>query len=93
MYVAYVLILCLGLRKGEVLGPQWRDVALEQGELQIRNQLQRIQRVRHHRETKTEGSSAPLPLPRYASPNYGASSWSRRGPGQRLASPGERVTG
>jgi integrase len=61
--VAYVLILCLGLRKGEVLGLRWRDVNLGESELHIRNQLQRVSGTLHHRETKTEGSTAPLPLP------------------------------
>ncbi len=42
---------------------QWRDIDLDDGQLPIRNQLQRVSGVLHHRGTKTEGSTAPLPLP------------------------------
>jgi integrase len=63
LYGAYVLVLVLGLRKGEVLGRTWDDVDLDQGELSIGFQLQRVGRQLLHRETKTEGSEATLPLP------------------------------
>ncbi|MEV4835427.1 tyrosine-type recombinase/integrase [Nonomuraea sp. NPDC049486] len=63
LYVAYVLILVLGLRRGEVLGLTWDDIDLDAGELKISWQLQRVRGELHHRETKTEGSSAVLPLP------------------------------
>jgi len=33
MYAAYVLVLVLGLRRGEVLGLVWDDLDLDQGEL------------------------------------------------------------
>lgn len=62
LYVAYVLILILGLRKGEVLGLPWTAVNLEASELDIGWQLQRVQRQLLHRETKTEASDATLPL-------------------------------
>ncbi|MEV5369240.1 site-specific integrase [Streptomyces albogriseolus] len=64
LYPAYVLILVLGLRKGEVLGLTWADVNLDSGELQIRHQLQRVRRRLLHTDTaKTEASEAVLPLP------------------------------
>jgi integrase len=63
LYAAYVLILVLGLRKGEVLGLSWPDVALDRHELHIRKQLQRVRRRLLHSETKTEASEAVLPLP------------------------------
>jgi integrase len=63
LYAAYVLILVLGLRKGEVLGLTEDDVNLEQGELTIGWQLQRVGRQLLHRETKTQTSDATLPLP------------------------------
>jgi integrase len=53
----------LGLRKGEVLGLTWDDVDLDQGELTVGWQLQRVRRQLLHRQTKTEASDAPLPLP------------------------------
>jgi integrase len=63
LYAAYVLILILGFRKGEVLGLMWDDVDLNQAELNIGWQLQRVRRQLLHRETKTEKSDATLPLP------------------------------
>jgi integrase len=62
-YAAYVLILVLGLRKGEVLGLTWELVDLDAGELFVGEQLQRVGRRLLRRETKTESSDAPLPLP------------------------------
>src|SRR5713226_8508178 len=44
LYAAYVLILVLGLRKGEVLGLTWELVDLEAGELYVGEQLQRVGR-------------------------------------------------
>ncbi|MGH3921923.1 MAG: tyrosine-type recombinase/integrase, partial [Pseudonocardiaceae bacterium] len=63
LYAVYVLILVLGLRKGEVLGLTWDDVNLDAGELSIGRQLQRVSRQLLHRETKTATSDATLPLP------------------------------
>jgi integrase len=62
-YAAYVLVLVLGLRKGEVLGLTWDDIDLDRAELTVGLQLQRVRRQLLHRETKTEGSDATLPLP------------------------------
>jgi integrase len=63
LYAAYVLILVLGLRRGEVLGLVWDNVDLDGAELVVELQLQRVNRQLLHRETKTEASDAPLPLP------------------------------
>jgi len=63
LYAAYVLILVLGLRKGEVLGLRWEDVNLDAGELHVSQQLQRVHGRLLRGETKTEGSTAVLPLP------------------------------
>jgi integrase len=63
LYAAYVLILVLGLRKGEVLGLTWPDVDLDAAELTVGLQLQRVRGELLHRETKTEASDATLPLP------------------------------
>jgi integrase len=62
VYAAYVLILVLGLRRGEALGLRWEDVDLDRSELTIGWQIQRISRQLLHRETKTESSDAVLPL-------------------------------
>jgi integrase len=63
LYCAYVLILVLGLRRGEVLGLRWEDVDLDAAEVRVGWQLQRISGQLLHRETKTEASDALLPLP------------------------------
>ena len=63
LYPAYVLVLVLGLRKGELLGLTWELVDLDAAELYIGEQLQRVGRQLLRRETKTEASQAPLPLP------------------------------
>ncbi|RBQ20469.1 site-specific integrase [Spongiactinospora rosea] len=64
LYAAWVLILILGLRKGEVLGLRWEDVDLDGGELSVSMQLQRVRGQLIHKErTKTEDSTDVLPLP------------------------------
>jgi integrase len=63
LYAAYVLILVLGLRKGEVIGLTWQAVDLDRAELDTTWQLQRVRGQLLHRQTKTEASDATLPLP------------------------------
>ncbi len=63
LYAAYVLLLVLGLRRGEVLGLAWEDVDLDGQEAYIAWQLQRIGPELSRRRTKTPSSDAPLPLP------------------------------
>jgi integrase len=64
-YAAFVLVLVLGLRKGEVLGLAWDEVQLDgdDPELYVDGQLQRVGRQLLRREVKTETSEAPIPLP------------------------------
>ena len=63
MYAAFVLILVLGLRKGEVLGLRWAAVDFDGRELIIDHQVQRVRRELLYRETKTDASDATLPMP------------------------------
>ncbi|MDH6124617.1 hypothetical protein [Kitasatospora sp. GP82] len=63
LYGAYVMILVLGLRKGEVLGLCWSDVMLDRGEIPVQQQLQRVRRRLLHSEVKTDASESMLPLP------------------------------
>jgi integrase len=63
LYAAYVLVLVLGLRKGEVLGPAWEAVDFGQGTLVPDHQLQRVRRSLLYRETKSEASDTWLPMP------------------------------
>ena len=58
-----MLVLCLGLRRGEVLGLTWQSIDFEAGELYTDHQIQRAGRQILHRETKTEDSDDFLPLP------------------------------
>ncbi|MFI5616145.1 tyrosine recombinase XerC [Streptomyces sp. NPDC051567] len=63
LLAAWVLVLCLGLRRGEVLGLTWKSVDFEMGELYVDHQIQRAGRQLLHRKTKTEDSDDFLPLP------------------------------
>ena len=63
LYAEYVLVLVLGLRRGEVLDLMWDDINLNAAEVTVNWQLQRSRGQLYHRETKTPGSEATLPLP------------------------------
>jgi integrase len=63
LYAAYVLVLVLGLRRGEVLGLTWELIDLDGGELYVGEQVQRVGGQLIRRQVKTESSEAPLPLP------------------------------
>lgn len=63
LYAAYVLVLVLGLRRGEVLGLTWERIDLDTGDLYVDEQLQRARHQLVRRQTKTDSSDAPLPLP------------------------------
>lgn len=63
LHAGYVLMLILGLRRGELLGLGWAEVNLEAEEMWVRWQLQRVKGALLRRTTKTASSEAPLPLP------------------------------
>ncbi|MFF7003901.1 tyrosine recombinase XerC [Streptomyces albidoflavus] len=65
LFAAWVLVLSLGLRRGEVLGLTWKSIDFETGELYVDHQIQRAGRQILHRETKTEESDDFLPLPEF----------------------------
>jgi integrase len=62
LYAAYVLIVVMGLREGEVLGLPVESIDFGIEELDISWQLQRVQRELLHRQTKTPSSDDTLPL-------------------------------
>ncbi|HEY9468126.1 MAG TPA: site-specific integrase [Propionibacteriaceae bacterium] len=63
LYAAYVLVLVLGLRRGEVLGLAWDCVDLAGEQLLISRQLTRVGgQLLHRQTTKTDDSAASLPL-------------------------------
>jgi integrase len=59
----YVLALCLGLRRGELLGLRWRDVDLDSGTLEVVQTLQRIEGELRFVRPKTDDSERTIPLP------------------------------
>src|SRR5690606_39075180 len=64
LYAAYVLLLTLGLRKGELLALWWPDVNMDAPELSVEWQLHQIKgELRRCKKTKTEVSEAPMPRP------------------------------
>ena len=58
MHAGYVLMLVLGLRRGELLGLRWDDIDLEKDTAQIRSQLLRIDGRLVLRPTKTISSGS-----------------------------------
>ncbi len=63
VYLAYVLMLVLGLRRGELLGLAWEDVDVDAAQAWIGWRLQRTGGELTRRQTKTCASDAALPLP------------------------------
>lgn len=62
----YVLVLALGLRRGEALALRWDDVDLEAGELKIRHTLQRREGGLVRTKLKTRRSRRTLSIPAFA---------------------------
>lgn len=64
LYAAYVLMLVLGLRKGELLALNWPEVNMDAPELTLEWQLHRINgELRRRKKMKTEDSEDTMPLP------------------------------
>jgi integrase len=63
LYALYVPALCLGLRRGELLGLRWTDIDLETGTLEIVQALQRVKGELRFVRPKTEDSERTIPLP------------------------------
>ena len=65
LYAMFVVFAVLGMRRSEVLGLRWEDVDLEQGFLQVRRGLQRIDGELRVLPTKTARSRRTIPLPAF----------------------------
>jgi integrase len=63
LYALYVLALCLGLRRGELLGLRWEDIDLDAGTLEVVQTLQRVGGALRFVRPKTEDSARTIPLP------------------------------
>lgn len=64
-YLAYVLLLLFGMRRGEVLGLRWCDVDFENRVIHVRQQLQRIGGKLVQAPVKTLAGVRDLPLVPY----------------------------
>src|ERR1017187_2992523 len=65
LYALYVLALCLGLRRGELLGLHWTDIDLDGEKLEVINTLQRVGGELRFVPPKTEDSARTVPLPQF----------------------------
>jgi integrase len=63
LHAAYVVMLCLGLRRGEILGLGWDDVDLNRAGAHLRWQIQRQAGTLRRISLKTEDSDRVIPLP------------------------------
>jgi integrase len=67
LHALWLLVLAVGLRRGEALALRWEDVDLERGHLQVRATLQRVGgRLVRDAMPKTKASRRSLPLPALA---------------------------
>ena len=66
LYALYVFGLCLGLRRGELLGLRWVDVDLDGEKLEVVQALQRVGgRLRFVKPKDPGDSERTVPLPRF----------------------------
>src|SRR5712691_648321 len=65
LYSLYVLALCLGLRRGELLGLRWVDIDLDGEKLEVVQTLQRVGGSLRFVRPKTEDSARTVPLPSF----------------------------
>ena len=61
-YLAWLLALCCGLRRGELLGLRWSDIDLRNGILHIQRQRQRVDGQIYERAPKSESSIRDIPI-------------------------------
>lgn len=65
-YAACVLVLVLGLRRGEVMGMRWQDIDFDRRQFTPAKQVQRVKGAGLVlKDLKTQSSSAAMPLPEF----------------------------
>ena len=62
LFIAFLLLLTYGMRRGEVLGLRWCDIDFNNGWIHVRQQIDRIDGTMMARELKTKNSRRNLPL-------------------------------
>lgn len=65
-YIAYVLAIYCGMRKGEILGLRWQDCDLENGFIRIQQTLVKANGKLSFQEPKTKGSIRTIVVPDFA---------------------------
>lgn len=66
LFIAYVLALYTGMRRGEILGLRWNDCDLENGKISVRQALYSVSGKLVFQEPKTKGSRRVITLPDFA---------------------------
>ena len=61
-YIAFLLLLTYGMRRGEALGLRWNDIDFDSNVIHVRQQIDRINGVIKARDLKTANSRRELPL-------------------------------
>lgn len=61
-YIAFILLLTYGMRRGEALGLRWTDIDFENNVIHVRQQIDRISGTIMARDLKTANSRRDLPL-------------------------------
>ncbi|MFR9723557.1 tyrosine-type recombinase/integrase [Streptomyces sp. MS19] len=65
LYAAFVVLLTLGLRRGELLGMRWSDIDFDNEQFTPTRQVQREKGKLVVKKLKTDSSNAALPLPAF----------------------------
>ncbi len=63
LYIAYILAIYCGMRKGEILGLRWKDCDLEKGIIRIQQTLVKTKGKLYFQEPKTKGSIRTIKVP------------------------------